>query len=232
MSAALIIPAAGRGTRLGGREEKALIPLRDRPILVWTLLAFDAFPGIGERVVLAPPGREDAFRKAVLGTVTLRHPVTVTAGGEARQDSVRLGLAALGSSAEHVLVHDAARPLVGAALVRRVLQGLERAEAVIPALRPRDSIARRGAGGDVTGYEDRDRLLAVQTPQGFHRPVLEAAFRRAEADKVWGTDEASLVLRAGYSVTWTEGEARNVKITYSEDLAVAAALMGAEAEAS
>jgi 2-C-methyl-D-erythritol 4-phosphate cytidylyltransferase len=232
MSAALVVPAAGRGARLGGREEKALILLGGRPILAWTLLAFDEVEEIEERVVLVPPGREAVSRERVLGAVTLRHPVTWTAGGEERQDSVRLGLAALRSEAGTVLVHDAARPLAGPALIRRVIGRLEQEEAVIPALRPRDSIARRGSGGDVTHYEDRERLLAVQTPQGFHRSVLAEAFRRAEVDGVHGTDEASLVLRAGYNVTWTEGEARNVKITYPEDLAVAAALLGAEAEAS
>lgn len=227
MSTALIIPAAGRGTRLGGSEEKALAPLRGRPILAWTLLAFEAFDDITERVVLAPPGREAAFRKEVLDGIPLRHPVTVASGGETRQDSVRLGLEALGGEAGLVLVHDAARPLVGESLVRRVLGALEQADAVIPALRPRDSIARRGADGDVTQYEDRDRLLTVQTPQGFRRAVLEDAFRRAAVNGVQGTDEASLVLRAGYGVVWTEGEARNVKITYAEDLDVAGALLAA-----
>jgi 2-C-methyl-D-erythritol 4-phosphate cytidylyltransferase len=124
-----------------------------------------------------------------------------------------------------VLVHDAARPLLTPELVRRVLDVLEGGESVVPALPLRDSVARMGFESWIKAYEDRRNLLAIQTPQGFHRPVLEFAHRRATEDGVAGTDDASLVLRLNHAVSWIEGEAENLKITYPGDLAVAEAVL-------
>lgn len=228
----LIVAAAGAGTRFGGREEKALVVLHGRPMLAWTLLAFDGFTDIVERVVTVPAGREDAFRKRVLDGLDLRHPVRIVPGGAERQDSVARGLAALTDRAEWVLVHDAARPLVSEKLIRRVIGALQEGESVVPALHPRDSVARTGFEGWIKAYENRDHLLSVQTPQGFHHQVLDHAIQRARADKFHGTDEASLVLRLDHPVTWTPGEIGNIKVTYPEDVVLAEALLACrEAEA-
>jgi len=220
----LIIPAAGRGERFGATDGKALVPLCGRPLLAWTLLAFDAFHEIGERVVVTPPGKETLFRER-LGAFNLERDVEYVPGGEERQDSVRAGLRALTAKSRWVLVHDGARPLVHASLVRRVLEVLRAGEAVIPALTPRESVARVGFESWVKGYEDRSKLLLVQTPQGFHLPVLEYAFARAEGDRFHATDEASLVLRANHPVSWIEGDPENVKVTYPEDLVFAEAVL-------
>jgi 2-C-methyl-D-erythritol 4-phosphate cytidylyltransferase len=217
----LLLVAAGRGERLGKPETKALVPLLDRPLLSWALEAFASFAQIEERVVLTPPGEEPAFREAVSGF----DKVQVLAGGETRQESVRRGLAALGEGAHWVLVHDAARPLLTPRLVGRVLEVLEGGESVVLALPLRDSVARMGFESWIKDYEDRGKLLAIQTPQGFHRPVLEFAHRRALEDGETGTDDASLVLRLNHAVSWIEGEAENLKITYPGDLAVAEAVL-------
>jgi len=225
MGVGLVVPAAGRGERLGHAEEKALVPLGGRPLLAWTLAAFDRIEAITERVVLTPPGRMDAFRDRVDAAVTLRHPVIYREGGAERQDSVARGLAALGREIDRVLVHDAARPLVTGALIDRILAGLASSRAVIPAVPPRDSMARRGDGAEVSGYLERDRLLVVQTPQGFVREGLAAAHARARDTGLRGTDDASLVLEAGETVTWVEGEPRNLKLTYPEDFRWAEGLL-------
>lgn len=221
----LLLPAAGRGDRLGRPEEKALVPLLGRPILAWTLLAFDSFHEIGERVVLAPPGKEALFRERVIEPLALARDVEIRAGGEDRQESVTLGLAALTARSRWVLVHDGARPLVTPELIRRVLTVLRSGEAVVPALPPRESVARVGFEAWVKGYEDRAKLLLVQTPQGFHVPVLEYALAKARSDRFRGTDEASLVLRANHPVSWIEGEPENLKITLPFDLLVAEAIL-------
>lgn len=221
----LVIPAAGKGTRLGHAEEKALVPILGRPMLAWTLLAFDDFHEIVERVVAVPPGREDVFRRTVIEPLNLERDVEIVSGGAERQNSVAAGLAALTDKTRWVLVHDAARPLVSADLIRRVLSVLREGESVVPALPPRDSMVRKGFESWIKSYEDRDTLLSVQTPQGFHIRVLDYAFQQAARDGVTGTDEASLVLRVNHPVSWTEGEADNLKITFPGDLAVAEAIL-------
>lgn len=220
----LVIAAAGRGERLGAADGKALVPLCGRPLIAWTLLAFDAFHEIGERVVVTPPGMEALFREQLSG-IPLERDVDYVAGGEERQDSVRSGLHALTGKSRWVLVHDGARPLVLPSLVRRVLDVLRSGEAVIPALPPRESVARIGFESWVKGYEDRSKLLLVQTPQGFHLPVLEYAFTKAESDRFHATDEASLVLRANHPVSWIEGDPENLKVTYPEDLVFAETIL-------
>jgi 2-C-methyl-D-erythritol 4-phosphate cytidylyltransferase len=221
----LVIPAAGRGDRLGFGEDKALVPLCGRPLLAWTLSAFDGFHEIGERIVLTPPGKEALYRERVFASVSLARDVEFRSGGSERQASVAAGLRALTSKSRWVLVHDGARPLVAPALVRRVLDVLRSGEAVIPALPPSESLARVGFASWVGHYEDRSKFLLVQTPQGFHVPVLEYAFAKAEADRFHGTDEASLVLRANHPVSWVPGDPENLKVTFPQDLSIAEAIL-------
>jgi 2-C-methyl-D-erythritol 4-phosphate cytidylyltransferase len=220
----LVIPAAGRGERLGATEGKALVPLYGRPLLAWSLLAFDAFHEIGERIVVTPPRMEALFRER-LAPVALERDVDYVPGGAERQDSVEAGLRALTAKSRWVLVHDGARPLVAPALIRRVLDVVRSGEAVVPALRPRESVARIGFESWVKGYEDRSKLLLVQTPQGFHLPVLEYALAKAGSDRFHATDEASLVLRANHPVSWIEGDPENLKVTYPQDLIFAQTLL-------
>jgi 2-C-methyl-D-erythritol 4-phosphate cytidylyltransferase len=223
--AGLILAAAGRGTRLGSKDEEALVPVLGRTLLAWTLLAFDDFHEIVERIVLVPPGRKEIFKERVLDPLGLEREVMLVDGGEERQDSVAIGLEALTGRTQWVLVHDAARPLVTAGLIRRVLEILHDGEAVVPALPPRDSIARVGFESWIKDYEDRSKLLSVQTPQGFSLRVLKYAYEQAARTDHRATDEASLVLRSNHPVSWMEGEAHNLKITYPEDLVVAEALL-------
>lgn len=135
------------------------------------------------------------------------------------------GIDALGGKPHWIVVHDAARPLVSRDLIRRVLDRLESGESLVPALPLRDSVARLGYETWLKAYVDRSELLAVQTPQGFHRPVLEYAHQRARAEHFKGTDEASLVLRINHPVSWLEGEVTNIKITVPSDLLLAEAIL-------
>ncbi|HEY1479386.1 MAG TPA: 2-C-methyl-D-erythritol 4-phosphate cytidylyltransferase, partial [Gaiellales bacterium] len=142
------------------------------------------------------------------------------AGGATRAASVSLGLAALPDSARFVLVHDAARPLISAAVVGRVVSALAAgADAVIPGVAVADTI-KRVAGGVVVETLRRDDLVAVQTPQGFRRDVLVEALAGEHGD---ATDCATLAERAGRTVTVVEGDLGNYKITTPADLARAEA---------
>jgi len=222
---ALIVVAAGRGIRLDHPEEKALMPLLGHPMLAWTLLAFDSFESIVERVVAVPPGREDVFRERVLDPLSLQDKVTLVAGGKERQDSVARAMESLSDVPHWIMVHDAARPLVSKELIQRVLDALEEGESVVPALPLRDSVARVGYDRWLKSYEDRAELLAVQTPQAFHRPVLEYAYQHAKDHHQISTDEASLVLRMNHPVSWVDGETDNIKVTFPADRWMAESLL-------
>jgi 2-C-methyl-D-erythritol 4-phosphate cytidylyltransferase len=147
------------------------------------------------------------------------------AGGRARQDSVRLGLAALPADAQGrpdwVLVHDGARPLCSPGLIRRVLAALESGAAAVPVLPIFDTVRSAGEFGLSGGVVDRTGLRLAQTPQGFHWDVLWEAHQRAQAQGVAATDDGQLVERLGKPVTLVPGERRNLKVTLPEDLDLA-----------
>lgn len=142
-------------------------------------------------------------------------PWMVVPGGPRRQDSVRHGLEALPGDCTHVLIHDAARPFLSAALVHRVLTGLEQAPAVVPGLRMTDTVKRLD-GNRIAATLPRDEVATVQTPQGFDVALLRAAHAAAQALDV--TDDATLMEKQGHTVLLVEGDEDNRKITHAEDL--------------
>lgn len=206
-----IVVAGGSGTRFG--TLKQLEPLGGRRVLDLAVSALvDGPPNASvDGVVVVVPS-------SVIGSTDLPGDVVV-AGGDTRAASVRAGLAAVPSDVDRVLVHDGARPLVTAAVVGRVIDGLDRAPAVVPVLPVTDSL--RSVNG---GVVDRSSFLAVQTPQGFHRAVLERA-HDAAPDAAAATDDASLVDAIGEIVLHVDGDPSNLKITARTDLVVAEALL-------
>lgn len=212
--AGLVVPAAGGGTRLG-RGDKAFLELAGAPLVVHTLRRFLPLPEIGPIVVVAPAERVEAMRELVR---TLEAPgrISVCAGGPTRRESVRLGLAAL-PPVEQVLVHDAARPLVSVALIRRVLTAVAETGAALPGLTPRDAV-RKVREGRLAGPLDRRSLILAQTPQGFTRALLEEAHTRAAAEGLEADDDAQLVWALGHPVAVVPGEEGNLKVTVDSDL--------------
>lgn len=218
-----IVVAGGSGTRFG--TLKQLEPLGGRRVLDLAVASLTDGHVSVDGVVLVVP-------ESVIGSVDLPGDVVV-AGGDSRAASVRSGLAAVPADADRVLVHDGARPLVSAAVVARVVAGLDLAPAVVPVVPVTDSL-RSVDGGAV----DRANFVAVQTPQGFHRAVLERA-HAAASDPAAATDDASMVDAIGETVLHVDGDAANLKITARADLLVAEALLAstltavtAEAESS
>jgi len=209
-SSAAIIAGAGMGHRLGADIPKALIQLDGISLIE---RAFAALSKVVEEIVItAPAGYEEQFRQIV------GESAKVITGGVLRSDSVNLALNALSPSVKYVLVHDAARALATSDLAARVLQELESgAAAVIPALNVVDTIKEVDRDGYVRSTPDRAALRAVQTPQGFELSVL----RRAHEASADATDDAALVEALGIKVKTIAGEARAMKITNPEDLAVA-----------
>jgi len=224
---AVLVPAAGRGRRLGGTP-KQFRTLGDRPLLVQVLLLFEQHPGVGHVVVAAPeeqvPAVTDRLRAEGLSTLT-----AVVSGGEHRQGSVRHALRAVPDPVEVVLVHDAARPFVAAVQVQAVVQAAGADGAASLAVPVADTLRR----GDDEVFGDtvpRDHLYRMQTPQGFRRDWLEEAHRRAAADGVIATDDVALVQRRGHDVSLVAGHRRNFKITTPDDWTLAQHLWAAWAD--
>jgi 2-C-methyl-D-erythritol 4-phosphate cytidylyltransferase len=201
MSVVGIVPAAGAGERLGADVPKAFAVLGGRPMVEWSL---DVLREACDRVVVAVPPDRVA-------------PPDFVAGGATRSESVRNALTAA-PEASVVVVHDAARPLVTAALVRRCLDALEEGyDGVIAAIPVTDTV-KEVEHGEVVRTPDRGRLWAAQTPQVFRADVL----RRATGD---ATDDASLVEAIGGRVRVVEGTPENLKVTTALDARIAETLL-------
>ena len=214
MHAAGIVAAAGSGLRLGADRPKALVPLAGRPLVCWAVDTLRA-AGVAEVVVPVPAAERAAF------AAVLPPDVTLVDGGPTRTESVRAGLAAVGEVADAVLVHDAARPLTPPAVVARVLAALAGgADAVVPVLPVVDTTVTLDADGVVAAAVDRTVLRRVQTPQGFRRAALAAAYA-ALPDGAELTDDAAVVRAQGIAVTTVEGDERAAKVTVAHDLALA-----------
>jgi 2-C-methyl-D-erythritol 4-phosphate cytidylyltransferase len=222
METRAILVAAGRGERMGGGVPKAFLPLAGVPMLVHSARALDAAASVSALAVVVPADRIDEARAMLRG---LQKPVTVVAGGERRQDSVRRGLDAVpGDFDGVVLVHDAARPLVDVALIDLVAAVAGRAGAAIPVLPVADTI-KRIEDGIVRATVDRAALSAAQTPQGFDIALLREAYDVAERDGTPLTDEAMALEHIGRPVRAVPGSVRNRKITTADDLAWAEDLL-------
>ena len=194
------------------------------PLLVHAVRALVQARLVDVVVVAAPPGDVAAVR-GLLDDHELPKDVEVVAGGDTRQESVRLALVSLPEDVDVVLVHDAARPLVPAELVDAVAQAVRAgADAVVPTLPLTDTIKRVDGHGDVVDTLDRSSLRAVQTPQGFRRSALERS-HVAAADGAVATDDAGLAELAGIAVTTISGSAEALKVTHPIDLLFAEALL-------
>ncbi len=221
---AVIVVAAGSGTRLGHAEPKAFVELRGATILERALRGVFASSEPAQVIVVAPSSRiAEARRIGEFVAGAASGSLSVVAGGEARQDSVAAGLAALDPEAEVVLVHDAARALTPPELFDRVVGAVAAGRGVIPALPVSDTIKRIDTRELVIDTIDRRELVHVQTPQGFPRAQLVTAY--AAADHAY-TDDAALFSAAGHDVAVVEGEARAFKITTPWDLHRAENLLG------
>src|SRR5262245_19736820 len=211
-----LIAAAGSGERLGIDRPKAFAPLAGRPLLAESLDRLDRHELVDAIVVAAPPGWEEPSMLLAEELAASKVVACVT-GGATRADSVGAALAEVGDEALVVLVHDAARPLIGEALLERLVGPLaEGYDGVVPVLPVADTL-KRVRDGVVVETVDRDALVAAQTPQAFLAPALRLAFA---GDSTGATDCASLVERAGGRVTVVDGDPKLLKVTTPEDLAL------------
>jgi 2-C-methyl-D-erythritol 4-phosphate cytidylyltransferase len=228
MRTAAIVPAAGRGERLGPGLPKALRLLGGAPLLVHAVRALTQARGVS-LVMVAAPGPDVATVERLLADFEWSADVEVVPGGEHRYESVGRALAALPADVDIVLVHDAARPLAPPELVEAVAATVrQRADACVPVVPLADTV-KEIADGTVVRTLDRGQLRAVQTPQGFRRTALAKAYAWAaeasDAELATITDDAGLVERLGMCVTAIPGSEEAFKVTRPLDLAVAETLL-------
>lgn len=237
MKVFVIIPAAGLGTRMaparpqdakGAPPSKQFAELGGVPILVHTLRKFASVDAVSE-IFVALRAAESSRFESRLEPEGLRARVRMVEGGDNRQQSVANALAELEKHSrpaadDVVLVHDAVRPFVDAEIIHSVIAAAAKHGAAIAGLPAVDTVKqvdRTADGAIVTSTIPRERVVLAQTPQGFRFAVLKKAFDDAQADGFTGTDEASLVERAGHEVAVVMGSARNIKITTPADLELA-----------
>ena len=224
MAVFAIIPAAGRGRRMGGETPKIFREISGRPVLAHTLGAFEIASRVQGVVVVTSESLLEACRQGIVQRFGLGKVTDLVVGGVERQDSVRAGLEAVRGRADIVVVHDAARPLITPLLIETSIENCRGGEGVVAAIPVRDTV-KLVSDGRVVETIDRSRLWAAQTPQTYPFDLLWKAHLQADRDGFKGTDEASLVERAGGSVRIIQGLSENLKITTAEDLTLAEAML-------
>jgi len=215
MKLGLVLVCAGRGKRL--KQDKPVLLINGEPLFYHAYRAFKNVKSISE---IAMVMRKEHIQKAA-HLIDDRRVIYVR-GGQFRRDSVLNGLYALSGNITHVLIHDGARPLVTSAVVNNVIKGLKKHDAVICALKARDTLKRVGTDM-VKETIKREDIVNVQTPQGFKKDLIMKAYKRLGRKDFY--DDAQLVEKLGKKVKVVEGDIKNIKITYPQDIEFAEKLM-------
>ena len=220
----VVIVAGGSGTRAGGEELKQFRWVAGKPMLLHSVQAFMERPDVG-MVVCVLPQRYAGDPPPWLFQCDVDR-LMVSIGGRTRSESVANGLDDLPDEAQIVLVHDAARPLVDAATIDRVVESVRGGTSAIAALPVVDTLKAVDEHGRIVQTVSRDGLWRAQTPQGFTRDVIVDAHRRARAERINATDDAALLERLGIPVQVVRGSERALKVTDAADFARVDALFG------
>ncbi|MBI1807476.1 MAG: 2-C-methyl-D-erythritol 4-phosphate cytidylyltransferase [Ignavibacteria bacterium] len=217
----VVVPAAGKGRRIGGSKSKQFLELDGKAIIVYTIEQFQSVPEVDAIVLVADAPHVDPLKK-LINDGRLTKVVDVVCGGNERQDSVWNGLQALRHrQIDIVIVHDAVRPFIDSTLIRSVLSVAMDHQAAVVAVRPKETLKFSRDDQFIHETPRREQIWVAQTPQAFHFSVLYDAYEDALASRFYGTDDASLVERRGVNVKIVQGTYENIKITTPEDLELA-----------
>ena len=222
MKVGAIIPAAGRGKRIGASVPKQFLEIQGRPLLHHTLMVFASCKLIDYVVLVMPPADVDKMGEDWLNKYEIVRKVVV--GGEQRQDSVYNGFSSLEEGTDIVVVHDGVRPFTTPQMIIATVEAAQQHGAAITAIPVSDTV-KQAADGFVKQTVSRDGLWRVQTPQAFQCGLLQQAFKKAKKDSYYGTDEGSLVEYLGERVKIVPGSELNIKITRKEDLVLGESLL-------
>jgi 2-C-methyl-D-erythritol 4-phosphate cytidylyltransferase len=224
-----VVLASGAGTRVGGERNKVFLPLAGRRVVSWSVESMARVPEVGVLMLVVRP-QDQEHVDWVLDRELDHLPVEVVHGGASRQESELNALRHLSAridtgEIDTVLIHDAARPLLSSTLISGILHAARASGGAVPGLRD-DDLRPVGDDGHLLGNTDLDRLVRVQTPQGFRaRPLLEA-YEQAAREGFLGTDTASCMEHfSDLPIQWIAGEDSNFKITYPDDLLIAESVL-------
>jgi 2-C-methyl-D-erythritol 4-phosphate cytidylyltransferase len=221
-----IILAGGSGERLHGPVPKQFLQIAGRPLLGLCLERFQSHPGIEGIVLVAPSAHLELAEKTV-SAGRFSKVIRILAGGNTRQESSFIGVSAAPAGVKNVLIHDAARALVAAGVITRVLEALAGMGAVMAALPAADTVVRVDDAAMITAVLDRGMIGLAQTPQGFKLDIIRRAHEMARQQGVTdASDDCSLVLHSKLApVASVPGDRANIKITYPQDIAIAEAIL-------
>ncbi len=223
-----IVPAAGRGIRMGGSVPKQFLSLGGDPLVVQSLRTLQAALVVDQIVLAVPSADIEYCEKEIVSRHRFTKVACVVPGGAERQDSVRHALAQVHSEAEIVLIHDAVRPFVTQGMIEEVVAAARKEGAAIIALPMRDTVKQVRVDRTIERTVDRTPLWLAQTPQAFRRDWIEAAHKKAHDEGIRATDDAFLMEWMGYSVAVVEGSGENIKVTRPEDLVIGEAILAAQ----
>ncbi|RAP34320.1 2-C-methyl-D-erythritol 4-phosphate cytidylyltransferase [Candidatus Marinamargulisbacteria bacterium SCGC AG-439-L15] len=214
---ALIITAAGSGTRFGDSRSKCLALLQEKPVITHSLDTLLSYKW--EKIIVTAP--DNALSDFENITQTYPVPISVIPGGKTRKESVQKAVQKL-SDCTTVFIHDAARPLLTNELIQRLLDAPEEWEAVIPGIPVTDTIKMVNKN-IVQNTIERQSLISVQTPQRFYIKTLLKAYKHPSTNEI--TDEAMLIEEAGMPIHTVLGDIQNIKLTYPKDISILEALL-------
>jgi len=216
-----LIPAAGMGKRMGKAVAKQFLPLGDKPMLAHTLLVFQRSSVIDEIIPILSEEDMESCLRDVIEQYHVTKVKTLVVGGKERQDSVLNGLQKLEKDASIVMVHDGVRPFVTHEMIKESVEFAKRGECVVVGVPIKDTIKEVDDKRIVCNTLERSRLWAIQTPQTFPVKILKRAYEESYKCNAYGTDDATLVERAGCKIRVIMGSYDNIKITTPEDLILA-----------
>ncbi len=213
----VIIVAAGTGSRMKANINKQFIKLNDKEIITYTIEKFYNNKNINDIVIVVKEDEAEFFKKEILDKYSFNN-IKIAYGGKERQDSVYNGIKALDKNCKYVLVHDGARPFVNEDIINRSLEEVQKYKSVVVGVPVKDTIKVVNNNNDIVDTPNRSTLWSVQTPQTFDYNVIKRAYEDAFDNNFYGTDDAMLVERIGYTVKMIYGSYNNIKVTTPEDI--------------
>lgn len=224
-SLAVVVAAAGIGSRMGSKINKQFLLLNSKPILSYSLGLLEQLTFVDQVVLVAHPNEVEYCQRELVQALKLSKITAVVAGGATRQMSVWNGMQVVDKETDLIAIHDGARPLATEALFLRLLKAAREWGAAIPGVRARDTVKMIDGDGFVVRTLDRNMTVNIQTPQAFRYTELMEAYQMAREDQIEASDDAALFERYIGRVKVVEGEYANLKITTQEDLIIAEGLL-------
>ena len=233
-SVCAVVVAGGCGSRFGNPGGKQLVNVAGRPLMTWSIMAFDRSVYVQHIVVVCPAEREAEMRRQAIDPFSFKTPISFATAGATRQDSTRAGVEAVPEGFRYVAIHDGARPLITTEAIDNAIEALVREPELdgVVCGQPAIDTLKIVEGDTIVETPPRARFWAAQTPQIFKLDVMRRAHETAEDEGFVGTDDSSLVERMGGRVRCVQSPRDNLKVTVPEDLRpVTAILLGRMSDA-